>query len=115
MKLTKCERCKGKFPFRKSKRFCSTLCQAREQAHKFYQKNKEKKWYKDRQRKSFKNWRILHREHFNDLVRNKNRLYQRKIRSTWKKLGLCPSCGGLRDSKWKSCSKCRRKKYGRRK
>ena len=109
---TNCERC-GKIikKPKENKRFCSTLCQTRTQARKFYQKNKDKKWYKDRQRKSFKNWRIENREHFNDLCREKNRLFQKKRRKIWTKSGVCVRCGGIRDREdRKECLKCRKRR-----
>ncbi len=35
---------------------------------------------------------------------------QNKQRAKWRKLGLCPGCGGVReDDKWKRCVKCRDK------
>jgi hypothetical protein len=55
------------------------------------------------------------REHFNDLMRERSRLHQRKIRKERTKKGLCTRCGGKRDMKFnhggvkKTCSKCAKK------
>jgi len=81
----------------------------REYAKLSYYKNKDKEEYKKMKKKYFDKWRKKNRDRFNALMRVASRKYKRKLYRYRLDNNLCVICGGKRDSKFKSCSKCRRK------
>ena len=90
------------------KKFCNAKCRSRYHANKQYNRIKDNRKYKKYRKKYFKIWRKKNRKHFNDLVREKSKIYLRKIRKERLDKGLCPKCGKKRDSKWIHCNACRK-------
>lgn len=112
--ICKNPKCKAVFTQKKwgrgcrKKIFCSNVCRLRYHNLKRYNRLKNNKEYKDYQRETFRKWRANNREHFNDLCREKNRLFRNKTYKIRKEKGLCPVCGGKRDDKrYFMCGKCR--------
>ena len=106
-----CIECKNSFDIIKKRGerriFCSDRCRTRFNAKKDYQENKDKPKYKEYKQIYFKKWLDKNRTHFNDLLRNSNRIRASNKRVLWAKEELCNRCGGVRDSGFKSCSECR--------
>lgn len=106
-----CKRCGKRFKKRGSgkitKKFCSASCRARYNALKRHHRLQPSPEYRKKRKKWFDDWRRKNRKHFNNLVREPNRLLSRKRHEERKSKGLCIKCGGKRDSKFLSCLKCR--------
>jgi hypothetical protein len=111
--MRNCKRC-GKELEKSSnkhqKEYCDMTCRTRYNASKRYAKLKNNPEYKKKALTRSKKWIAENRLHFNDLVREKSRLFQIKIHKERIEKGLCVKCGAERDTeglKW--CSKCRQK------
>ena len=108
-----CQECGTKFEekgvgTKREKKFCKALCKNRFNSREDYNKKKDKPDYKKERRRVFKNWLSRNRKHFNDLMREKNRIRKRNNYHKFDKLGLCTSCGGVRDKVTnKRCKRCR--------
>lgn len=131
MRIIKCLYCGKKSIDRGTnhkKKYCDNNCQQlwmyhnvskankrrRDYAKKYSEEHKKDPEYQIRQREYFRKWRIKNREHFNDLVRDKSRIYMKKLWNERKKLGLCTGCGKVRDdTNYKQCGECRKYKRGR--
>lgn len=113
-KLVKCLRCGKKFEAREigqPKKFCSALCRTRFGAIKRYNRLKNNKEYQDKQKEFFRKWRTENREHFNDLCREPNKLYQRRLKNERRDKGCCISCGTkLKNEDYTNCLACREKR-----
>ena len=109
----KCKNCKGKVEknwSRPTKKFCSPECRTRYNARKHYKIVKNNPEYKKMRKKYFKKWLNKNRERFNDLCRDKNKIFQIQKRKENKKGRLC-NCGGkLEDIGYLTCRKCRARK-----
>jgi len=68
-------------------------CKTRVQSKSYYDKHKDKKAFKLKAKANFDQWRKKNREHFNDLCREKTKLWARKKRAERKAQGLCVYCG----------------------
>lgn len=116
----KCEFC-GKDLIGKQRRFCNNNCQMKwryknipevkakysEYAKKSYEKNRDNPEFKQKSKERLKAWIEKNRSHFNDLVREPNRLRSIKRREELKIKGLCTTCAGVRDIAGKlTCKKC---------
>jgi len=117
VKTGKCLGCGNKFVDLRNgnvikKRFCSEKCRTRYNANLAYQKIKNDPKYKKYAKKKFKNWLKNNKEHFNDLVREKNKLHQRKIRKEREEKKLCRKCGkiSVKNTKYHNCEECRKKR-----
>ena len=90
------------------KKFCSYECRTRFNArmqHEFKQKYSEE--YRRKKKEYFKKWRKENREHFNDLVREPNKIRRRELYKKWDEEGLCVGCGKERDNpNSKICKSC---------
>lgn len=94
----------------KTKKFCNDMCRARFHATKRYERLKDNPEYKKKAGARTKKWISENRGRFNDLVREKSRLYQIKLRKERKEKGVCRKCGGeIDDKRFIWCSKCRQK------
>ena len=93
----------------RKRKFCSKLCQSRFTSSKQYNAQKDSPIYKAKRRAYFDVWRVKNKEHFNSLLREPNKLYQRKLRESNIKNGVCLRCSQERDDKFLHCSKCRAK------
>lgn len=121
-----CLYCGKTFKFKsKKKKYCNTSCQMLWRYHNIPRVNK---YYKNlsreqniRRRKNpvfrkkekiyFDKWRKQNREHFNDLIREKSRIWEHNIRIKRNLAGLCLECGSKRDEKqFKTCLSCRIKR-----
>lgn len=81
----KCLKCENEFEIKGNrKKFCSEKCRQRYYSLKQYNKVKDTKEYKEKRREYFRKWLDNNREHFNDLVREHNKLAQRKRRAELK-------------------------------
>lgn len=114
MKTIKCKNCGEETTSRgegtsTEKKFCSRTCGTRYVSKERYNRLKDTKEYKDIQRSRFNTWLDKNREHYNDMVREPNRLYQQRLREKYRAEGLCMKCGRARDSKFLNCNKCRKK------
>lgn len=94
--------------FGKKKRFCSDKCRTRHNSLKDYYKIRDTPKYKEYKKDYFKKWLDKNRLHFNDLLREPNRIRVNKKRAFWKKEGLCSRCGKVfYNNNLKSCADCR--------
>jgi len=84
---------------------------ARRNAKRYYERMKNNPEFKRKAALRLKKWIKKNREHFNDLCRERNRIYQKKMQYMRREQGLCPKCGGKRDKemRWKHCTSCRKK------
>ena len=98
------------------KKFCSFECRTRLNSrirHEVQQKYNEE--YRKKRKEYFDKWRKENREHFNDLVREPNKIRCRELYKKWDEEGLCVMCGKPRDNpKSKTCKKCYERDYKRR-
>jgi len=79
----------------------------KKQSREHYEKNKNEPEYKLRQKEEFRKWIAENREHFNDLEREPNRLYQKKMREISEKKGYCKDCFKVPAKKgFKTCEEC---------
>jgi len=90
------------------RKFCNSTCCTRYHSKKTYNRIKDTKEYKKERKKYLRKWRKKNRQHFNDLCREKSKIYARKRHQERKNKGQCINCGNKRDSKWLTCSKCRK-------
>jgi len=109
--LTKCKLCGNSFKPRAvgtktEKRFCNTICRKRYNSKDRYNKLKDSKSFKEKRKIYFKKWLNKNREHFNDLVREPNKINRRKKYYEFKKLGVCTSCGRKKERDITLCNKC---------
>lgn len=92
----------------KLKKFCSPRCRTNFNSFRDYHKNKDKPEFKEDARKRFKIWLNKNRAHFNNLLREKNRIRNGRNRDSWRAAGLCARCGKTREDEGKkSCRACR--------
>jgi hypothetical protein len=91
------------------KNYCSFLCRSRCYAKIYADFNREfSEEYRNKKKAYFDKWRKENREHFNDLLREPNRIRAKKEYDEWNEKGLCTSCGKERDNpNLKSCIRCR--------
>ena len=113
-KTKKCLRCGKEFKQRGSgkleKKYCSPICSSRQTSKNYYHKMKDDQAFKKKNYDRLLKWIDNNREHFNDLVREPNRIFQQKLRKYRKDNGICPSCGiKLIDNRFIYCINCRRK------
>ena len=95
------------------RKFCSVSCRAKFNARVKYEFEKDNPEYKQKRKEYFKKWRKENREHFNDLVREPNRIRSSENYKKFDKLGLCVRCGKERDNtNSKTCKKCYELKRG---
>lgn len=110
--MKKCKRCGKKFKLvgvgtKREKKFCSKLCQTRYGAYKRWLKLKDTPEYKKMQKINFNKWLKKNRKHFNDLMREPNKLYHRRKTAEARKKGHCISCfTAVPEEGYTSCSKC---------
>lgn len=89
------------------KKFCSFGCKSRFTARLKYEFEKDNPEFKKKKKEYFEKWRKENREHFNDLLREPNRIKRKENYYKFDKLGLCVHCGRKRDNpNSKTCSKC---------
>ncbi len=98
-KKKRCPHCKKVLEIREGakrlntkRKFCNETCRTRFNGRVRYNKYKDEDWYKEKQNKSFNRLLSKNREHFNDLVREPNRLYQKKKTKEARKKGFCTNC-----------------------
>jgi len=74
----------------------------------YYQKVKDKPEYKVKRAAYFKKWlgNPDNRKRFNDLLRERNRIYALARRQKFKEQGVCLHCGKKRDNETKLCAPC---------
>ena len=113
-KTKKCLRCGKTFKPRGSgkleKKYCSPICKSRQNAKNYYHKMRDDSAFKKKNYDRLLKWIDNNREHFNDLVREPNRIFQQKLRKYRKENNLCPRCGiKLIDNRFICCINCRRK------
>ena len=112
IKTKPCPLCGKKFTLKgvgtiNEKKFCSISCRTRFNAKVDYNLKKNNPEYKQKRKEYFKKWRLENREHFNDLVREPNRIKSFEKYHKFDALGLCVLCGKDRDNpKSKVCIKC---------
>ena len=99
------QRCCSLWHYKNNPKFHNHRIKYSEEYHK---KHKDKKSYKIKKKQQFKRWLDKNREHFNDLVREPNKIRRRKNYRKWKRAGLCTICGRKRDLDVLYCSKCRK-------
>lgn len=77
----------------------------------YHLEHKHESKYKKKHYKCVKKWIENNRDRFNDLCRERNKLYQRKLHEYRTKNGLCRGCGkvGMGDDIFKNCFRCRKK------
>lgn len=109
--MKKCLKCGNKLILNKyglNRKFCSLKCRTRFNAISFYHSHKDSEDFRKKRKDYFNFWRKKNRNHFNDLMRERNKLFQRKKRINYKLKGLCLRCGDIIDNKaHNNCSKCR--------
>jgi len=88
------------------KKFCSEKCRTRYNARVSYEKNKNTKEYKEYRKKIFKDWLDNNRPHFNDLCRERSRLYSRKRYTERVKNNVCVGCGRIKEEERQSKRLC---------
>ena len=90
------------------KKYCSFLCRSRFYAKAYAAFNREfSEEYRNKKKAYFEKWRKENREHFNDLVREPNRIKAKINYDKWDSAGLCTSCGSKRDNpNSKTCRRC---------
>lgn len=91
--MRRCKKCKKVITGRKDKMFCNNTCQTRYNSRKYYQKHKSDPEFKLKRQNLLNKWISKHRERFNELCRENNKLQSRRRRKLWRRLGLCVSCG----------------------
>lgn len=103
-----CPYCKKEFySQRGNKIYCSWECQYRNCSKIRYHKYKNNLDFKIMNRNNFNNWLKTHREHFNELMREPNRIRQARLYKERKERCVCIRCGGVRDVMGKlKCLKC---------
>ena len=107
----KCKKCGKEFKSsRKNKKYCSGTCQKGYNSSKRYYKIRNTKKFKEARKKYFKKWIKKNRAHFNELLREPNKLRQRKLRDYRRKNKLCLYCENKRTKGYSSCEKCRIKR-----
>ena len=75
-----CSYCQKPFTTSRNKKFCSRACQTRFHANKSYNKRKDTPEYREKRRIYFQKWLSNNRAHFNEIMREPNRLRQKRIR-----------------------------------
>lgn len=101
-----CFKC-GKKIENHGRKFCSRVCQTRFCSQQYYDKVKGTPEFKAKKKIYFDGWRARNREHFNSLLREKNKLRARVRRAERLKLGLCIKCGNARTDEHLNCAACR--------
>ena len=114
MEKIKCLYCKKKTDKfntnNKEKKFCSPLCRTRFNANETWIKTKDTPEAKLKNYEKTKKWISENRGHFNDLMRDVNKLRARKIAKERKLKNLCRRCGDkLINMEYNNCEKCRKK------
>jgi hypothetical protein len=90
------------------KKFCSVLCRTRNYARLYHEFNKDNPEFQRKKKEYFNMWLDKNREHFNDLVREPNRIKSKINYDKFDALGLCVQCGKQRDNpNSKTCFHCR--------
>ncbi|MEM4270827.1 MAG: hypothetical protein QXO70_01885 [Candidatus Pacearchaeota archaeon] len=104
-----CPNCKVFFQTEKTNKiFCSMTCRTRFNAKLRYTRLKDDPQYKRKSKEYFKVWLEKNRAHFNELVREPNRLYQQKKRQELMAKGLCLRCGRNKpDEGYVNCNNCK--------
>jgi actin-related protein len=108
-----CIECKNSFVTHRKRgeprRFCSDTCRTRHNSKKDYHKNKDSPEYKEYKRGYFKKWLDKNRTHFNEMLREPNRIRASERRIKWKEEGLCHKCGKEKIGNYLTCLECRTK------
>jgi hypothetical protein len=79
----KCLQCEKEFTpsrigFTTEQKFCGMRCRTRFDAKANYSRHRDEPEYKLRQRANFKRWINKNREHYNEMMRERSKLWQRK-------------------------------------
>jgi hypothetical protein len=114
LKICENQNCKKEFEAkRKDKKYCSQKCRANTNSIKYYGTHKHIPEFKEKLKTTFNKWRLEHKEHFNDLVRETNRLLRAKRYKERKELKTCVRCGkeiklfSFDNTPHSMCIKCR--------
>ena len=92
------------------KRFCDRSCNARYHSKLTYEKNKNNPEFRKNNYNRLTKWIDENREHFNQTMREPNRLRAIERRKHQAENNLCRICGKkLEDIEYKSCEICRKK------
>lgn len=86
------------------RKFCCSRCKDKYNSMKTYERLKNDENYKKMKYETSKKWRLENREYFNNLVREKSKLYRRKIIKYRRRNKLCFDCGMILNT---SRSRCR--------
>lgn len=90
------------------RKFCSVSCRSKFNSRVEYKFKKDNPEYKQKKKEYFEKWRKENKSHFNDLLREPNRIKSRENYKKWDKLGSCVQCGKRRDNpNSKICLRCR--------
>ena len=99
---------KFKIKYDKLRKYCGPTCCSRHHARIKYTEKKDDPEYKRKNQEYFKKWLEKNRVHFNDLMREPNKLRARANRIYRTKNNLCRVCGSkLINDSHKNCDKCR--------
>lgn len=98
------KRCADKYYYKTNDKYREKVKKASKE---YYYKNKNNPKFKAKVKKRFKKWLNENKEHYNNLMREPNRLYQARMRAKADKEGMCKKCFKKKRIKgYVKCNKC---------
>ena len=85
--------------------FCCSSCKDKYNSRVRYNRLKNNEEFKLQNYENSKKWRLDNKEHFNNLVRKKSRLFRRKLVKYRRENKLCIECGEFLDT-FRSRTRC---------